>query len=67
MKDPKLSKLVEQVREELHDRYGKKMCKELHFDCPDCSVRILISLLNKQLDLLEHIGSSVAKIKTSKI
>jgi hypothetical protein len=59
MKDKQFLKLLKEVEKELHQRYGRKMCRELHYDCPDCKVRILISLLNSQIDLQEWIKTNI--------
>lgn len=51
--DIRFLKLLKEVKTGLHRRMGTRMCLELHWDCSDCKTRILISLLNSWIDLLE--------------
>jgi len=51
MKDLEYIKLIKNFKKELHRRYGKKLCKELHASCKDCKIRILIAELNEEIDL----------------
>lgn len=53
MKDQKLIELFKEVRQEMLKRYGTKMCTELHANCGDCKMRIMLAYINDEVDLLE--------------
>lgn len=58
MTDKNYLKTLKELKKELHRRYGKDMCKELDFGCPDCKIRVLIAHLN---DLQSHIEWMIDK------
>ena len=51
MKDLEYIKLLKKLKNELHRRYSKEICEELHNDCHDCRIRIMIGEINSQIDL----------------
>lgn len=44
---------LENVKKQIHKRFGRKMCKELMESCIDCRIRILIAFLNDFIELLK--------------
>ena len=55
MTDKKLIKTLEEVKEELHERFGTKMCKELYIGCCLCDVMVLIGFINRIIGMIERI------------
>jgi len=53
MTDKTLVKRMEEVKKELHKRFGTEMCEELYVGCIDCDVRICIAWLNRIIGLIE--------------
>ena len=43
--------LLKQLKKELHKRYGRNICKEIHSDCFDCRIRIMIGQINSEISL----------------
>lgn len=61
MTDKKFVELLMQVRIEIHKRIGRKMCKELYWDCFDCQSRIMIGVINSWIDVLEWKSERIKK------
>ena len=53
MTDKKLIKTLEEVKEELHERFGTEMCEELEIGCIDCDLRVFIAYLNRVIGMIE--------------
>ena len=51
--DKKSLQLARQLKRDLQDGFGKRVCKELHLECANCKAQVLIGHLNWYIDLLE--------------
>lgn len=63
MTDRKIHQLVTKLKHEIQKGFGKKVCKELHFDCPSCQAQALIGYLNWYMEILEWPEESQQKKK----
>lgn len=51
--DKKSLKLARQLKRDIQKGFGRRVCKELHFDCANCKAQMFIGHLNWYIDLLE--------------
>ena len=51
--DKKSLQLTRQLKRDVKKGFGKRICKELDFNCANCKAQILIGHLNWYIDLLE--------------
>lgn len=65
MSDKQALKLAKILKKDVQKGFGKRVCKELHFDCPNCKAQALVGHLNWYIDLLEWSLREDRKIKKS--
>ena len=53
MNDKVSLRIAKQLKKDIQKGFGKKVCKELHFDCANCQAQALIGYLNWYIDLLD--------------
>ena len=53
MKNKQVLALVKKLKTEVQKGFGRRVCKELDFDCANCMGQALIGHLNWYINLLE--------------